>query len=89
MIGQGVFTLTKDGAELVCDHFRFTSPVSEKNPDDIRVYYNETGSFDPAQSEETDMSLEAFWAAEPEYVDLPMEEFSVLNSYYGYGDGGF
>lgn len=60
----GTYAITQDGTELECQDFYFTD--FDENSGDIRVYYNTTGSWDPAQSEETDLSEDDFWM-----MDLP------------------
>ena len=76
--GQGVFYLTKDGTALECESFLFTGLDSGG---DIRVYYNETGSWDPAESEKSDMTAEDFWALDPAGEALPLTPFSGTDSF--------
>lgn len=71
--GQGVFYLTKDGTGLECESFLFTGLNSDG---DLDVYYNETGSWDPAKSEKSDMTAEDFWALDPAGDPLPLTPFS-------------
>ena len=71
--GQGVFYLTKDGTRLECESFLFTSLNRDGHLD---VYYNETGSWDPAESEKSDMTAEDFWALDPAGEPLPLTPFS-------------
>lgn len=71
--GQGVFYLTKDGTELECESFLFTGLNSDGNH---VVYYNETGSWDPLESEKPDMTAEEFWALDPAGEPLPLTPFS-------------
>ena len=71
--GQGVFYLTKDGTELECESFLFTDLNSDGNH---VVYYNETGSWDPLESEKSDMTAEEFWALDPAGEPLPLTPFS-------------
>ena len=71
--GQGVFYLTKDGIELECESFLFTGLNRDGHLD---VYYNETGSWDPAESEKSDMTAEDFWALDPAGEPLPLTPFS-------------
>ena len=71
--GQGVFYLTKDGTELECESFLFTGLNSDG---DLDVYYNETGSWDPAESEKSDMTAEDFWALDAPGDPLPLTPFS-------------
>ena len=44
------------------------------------VYYNTTGSWDPAESEDADMSVEDYWALEPAGGVLPLTLFSGFDS---------
>lgn len=74
--GQGVFFLTRDGTALNCEEFLFTH-ASDDDPSDIRVYYNTTGSWDPAESEEANLSLEDFWALDPAGGVLSLTPFSA------------
>lgn len=76
--GQGVFYLTKDGTELKCESFLFTGLNRDG---DIDVYYNETGSWDPAESEKSDMTAEEFWALDPAGEPLPLTPFSKTGSW--------
>ena len=76
--GQGVFYLTKDGTALECESFLFTGLDSGG---DIRVYYNETGSWDPEESEKSDMTAEDFWALDPAGEALPLAPFSGTGSF--------
>lgn len=76
--GQGVFYLTKDGTALECESFLFTGLDSGG---DIRVYYNETGSWDPAESEKSDMTAGDFWALDPAGEALPLAPFSGTGSF--------
>ena len=76
--GQGFFTLTEDGTELVCQEFYFTSAV-EGELSGVPVYTNTTCSWDPSNSQESGMSPEGFWAWEPEYEELPMTPFSAFD----------
>ena len=71
--GQGVFYLTKDGTELECESFLFTGLNRDG---DLDVYYTETGSWDPAESEKSDMTAEDFWALDPAGEPLPLTPFS-------------
>ena len=70
--GQGVFYLTKDGTALECESFLFTSLNRDG---DLDVYYNETGSWDTAESEKSDMTAEEFWALDPAGSGLPLTSF--------------
>lgn len=76
--GQGVFFLTKDGTALECESFLFTGLNSDG---DLDVYYNETGSWDPAESEKSDMTAEDFWALDPAGEPLPLTPFSRTGSW--------
>ena len=77
--GQGTFALTRDGTALECQSFLFTHP-DENGSGDLRVYYNTTGSWDPAESEDADMSLEDYWALDPAGGVLPLTPFSGFGS---------
>lgn len=80
--GQGFFRLSKDGTTLNCEEFYFTH-AAEEDDSDLRVYYNTTGSWDIAASQESDMSLEMFWELEPSYEELPLESFAVYAAEQG------
>ena len=71
--GQGVFYLTKNGTGLECESFLFTGLNSDG---DLEVYRNETGSWNPAESEKADMTAEDFWALDPPGDPLPLTPFS-------------
>ena len=71
--GQGVFYLTKNGTGLECESFLFTALNSDG---DLEVYRNETGSWNPAESEKSDMTAEDFWALDPPGDPLPLTPFS-------------
>lgn len=77
-IGQGFYHLTDDGTALICEEFYFVQ-ILDGDESDVTVYYNTTGSWDIADSQETDMSPEGFWAWEPEYAYLPMIPFSATD----------
>lgn len=61
----GTYKITRDGTKLKCQDLYFTD--FDEDFGDIRVYYNTTGSLDPAESKETDMTEEDFWTMQ----DLP------------------
>ena len=71
--GQGVFHLTKNGTGLECESFLFTGLNSDG---DLEVYRNETGSWNPAESEKADMTAEDFWALDTPGDPLPLTPFS-------------
>ena len=71
--GQGVFYLTKNGTGLECESFLFTGLNSDG---DLEVYRNETGSWNPAESEKSDMTAEEFWALDTPGDPLPLTPFS-------------
>lgn len=79
--GQGVVSLTRDATVLEVESFYFTQPGSDGK---IYVYYNETGSWDPAQSEKSEMDLDDFLAWKPADEDLPMISFSSYAADNGY-----
>lgn len=72
---QGSFSLSRDGTTLNCEDFYFTH-AAEEDYSDLKVYHNTTGSWDIAESQESDMSLEGFQAYEPSYEDLPLTSFA-------------
>ena len=76
--GQGLFYLTKDGTRLECESFLFTGLNSDG---DMVVYSNETGSWDPAESEKSDMTAEDFWALDPAGDPLSLTPFSVTGGW--------
>ena len=76
--GKGIYHLTDDGTALVCEEFYFVR-VLDGDESDVTVYYNTTGSWDTEDSRETDMTLEEFWAWEPEYEYLPIIPFSAAD----------
>lgn len=76
--GQGVFYLTKGGTELECESFLFTALNRDG---DLDVYYNETGSWDPAESEKSNMTAEEFWALDLAGEPLPLTPFSKTGSW--------
>ena len=73
--GQGSFRLSKDGTTLNCEEFYFTH-ATEEDYSDLKVYYNTTGSWDIAASQESDMTLDMFWEWEPSYEELPLKSFA-------------
>lgn len=58
--------LSRDGSEIVWDDFYFSD---EKEDGSIGVYYNNTGIFDSAESEELNISEKEFAAKMQEYRD--------------------
>ena len=56
----GTYHLSADGTELVCEEHYFTAPKDE-SWEEIGLYRNETGEWDPAVSEELDVTEEEFW----------------------------
>lgn len=77
-IGQGFYHLTDDGTALICEEFYFVR-ILDGDESDVTVYYNTTGSWDIEDSQETDMSLDEFWAWEPEYEYLSTIPFSAAD----------
>ena len=75
-MGMGTVFLSRDGTQILWEDFYFTL-------DDIfdggaaAIYHNTTGSLDPADSELPDLTMEYFYAWEPEYEYLPMIPFSA------------
>lgn len=74
----GFYALSEDGTALEVENFYFTGPEDENG--DIAIYRNTSGSFDPVQSQKTEMTLGDFWALAPEPQDLPLTPFSALDA---------
>lgn len=74
----GKFSITQDGTALEYQEFLFTH--LDEDSGDIRVYYNTTGSWDPAESEDADMSVEEFWMRELPAGALVLTPFSAFSS---------
>lgn len=85
--GQGVYALTRDGTALICEEFHFTH-AADGDGSDIRVYYNTTGSWDPADSGESELSPEEFLAWDPPCEALPLIPFSSYGAAQGYDAAG-
>lgn len=62
----GEYTFSPDGRQLFCASFYFTAE-SPASPEMLAVYYNNTGAFDPTQSEELDISPDAFRRMQREF----------------------
>jgi hypothetical protein len=60
--GIGTFSITQDGTALECQNFYFTD--FDEASGSLRVCHNTTGSWEPAESEITDMSADDFWMME-------------------------
>ena len=56
----GVYALSLDGTELVCEDLWFTWE-KEGSADGLGYYHNTTGIWDPEQAEELDLTAEEFW----------------------------
>ena len=74
----GFYDISPDGTELVCNDFYFT--YQKENADsDIGYYRNQTGGFDPDDSEKLDLPDELFWQIEGVATDqvqnLPLTSF--------------
>ncbi|MGN0307550.1 MAG: hypothetical protein ACI4DN_04975, partial [Lachnospiraceae bacterium] len=74
----GKFSITQDGTGLECQEFLFTH--LDEDSGDIRVYYNTTGSWNPAESEDAGMSKEEFWMRELPAGALVLSPFSAFGS---------
>ncbi len=61
----GTYTLSPDGTSLVCQDYYFTYEKDESFTE-IGFYHNTDGVWDPALSEELELSDDAFWALETE-----------------------
>ncbi len=57
--GQGIFTLSRNGRELEWRRFYFTY-AEDGDWDNVTVYTNTTGSWDPEESEQADLTLEEY-----------------------------
>ena len=66
---QGVFTLARNGRELDWKRFYFTY-AENGDLDNVSVYANTTGSWEPEESELADMTLEEYY----ERLSLPVAE---------------
>ena len=75
--GQGIFYLSEDGRSLQCQEFLFTHAQGEEAAD-IRVYRNSTGSWEPEESQLTDMTAQEFWDLDPAGTTLPLTLFAYL-----------
>lgn len=71
--GYGVFYLSEDGKKLLCESFLFTALTEDGR---LEVYSNNTGSWEPEESERSDMTLEDFWALDPAGEPMPLIPFS-------------
>lgn len=75
--GQGIFYLSNDGKSLQCQEFLFTH-ADGSGAADIRVYSNTTGSWNPEESQLTDMTAQEFWDLDPAGTVLPLTLFAYL-----------
>ncbi|MBO5247289.1 MAG: hypothetical protein J6B28_08540 [Eubacterium sp.] len=57
---NAIYELKPQSTELACEDFYFTHE-KDGNYEDIRVYYNTTGEWDVAASQEQEMSVDEFW----------------------------
>jgi len=78
--GVGTFRLSKDGTKLQCESFLFTAADKKGK---LSVYRNRTGSWDPADSQKTAMTVEDFWSMEAPEASLPLVRFSGTKSEKG------
>lgn len=74
--GQGIFTLSRDGRELEWRWFYFTH-AKDDNPDNVTVYVNNTGSWEPKESDLADMTLDEY----SELLSAPLVE--SMPSFWG------
>lgn len=72
----GTYTLTPDGTSLVCDDLYFTYEKSG-NPEKVALYHNQTGSMEPAESQELSIPEEQFWQMEAE-LESRVREIGLL-----------
>ena len=54
------YGISADGSDLFCKDYYFTHE-KDGNFEDIRIYHNTTGDWDPSVSEETDLDPDGFW----------------------------
>ena len=59
----GTYTLSEDGAELICKDYYFTHEV-DGDFANIGCFHNTTGEWDVDASEKMDVTLDAFWQME-------------------------
>ena len=76
--GRGIFCFTEDGTALSCKEFYFVRILDGEESDAV-VYYNTTGSWEIEDSRKANMTLDEFWAWEPEYMYLSMTPFSAID----------
>ena len=67
--GHGIFTLSRNGRELEWRRFYFTY-AEVGNLDNVAIYVNTTGSWEPEESELADMTLEEYY----EWFSTPVVE---------------
>ncbi|MGN0289138.1 MAG: hypothetical protein ACI4DQ_05900, partial [Lachnospiraceae bacterium] len=76
--GVGTFFLSYDGRTMLCDNFYFSLNCDwGRDESEVEIYHNTTGSWNTAESELTDWTMEYLYAWEPEYEYLPMIPFSA------------
>lgn len=76
--GVGTFFLSYDGRTMICDNFYFSLNCDwGRDESEVEIYHNTTGSWNTAESELTDWTMEYLYAWEPEYEYLPMIPFSA------------
>ena len=64
----GTYTLSEDGAELICNDYYFTHEQDEDYAD-LACYHNTTGEWDKDASEKLDMTLDEFWQMEEDLME--------------------
>lgn len=86
----GSYTLSPDGASLVCNDLYFTREKPDA-PEETGLYHNRTGSMDPENSEELSIPEEQFWQLEAELESRVQEMVLIPFSQYApslYGNEG-
>ena len=76
--GKGIYYFNDDGTALVCNEFYFICALDGDDTDAV-VYYNMSGSWDIEDSTESSVSVDDFYAWEPEYDYLPIIPFSAAD----------
>ena len=62
----GVYDISQDGTELICQDYYFTSEKNG-NYDDIGMFHNTSGVGDVSASEEMDVTMDDFYGIEEDY----------------------
>ncbi len=65
----GTYSLSSDGTNLICNDLYFTQE-KENNVEELGLYHNQSGSTEPAASEELTISEGQFWQMEAKLEQL-------------------